>query len=769
MSVPRSLKGRFSADRLYAPASVAICGADTREGARVLANMREAGFKGRIMAVGGQGPDAYASVARLPEPPDLAVLACPPEEGASALRALGKLGTRAGVAITQVPDLTALTQETGVRVLGASSFGIAVPRLGLNASVSHIKVPAGRVALLTQSASMARAVLDWAGPNGVGFSHISGVGGNADLGFGTGLDWLSRDPDTGLILMDIRRVKGRRAFISAARAASRLRPVVAIRPGGYLIDPSGQADAVFAAALSRAGVFVVHQFEELLAAAETLSRSKPARGDGLAIVTNAIGPGRLAADAALTAGIKLAVLPPEARVVLSTGLAANLPADLVYGLVYAGTSASTQVAELAAMLGAVKSVGGVLVILAPTGPEDATAVEAVIAASHIGTLPVLTCVMGETTGAALRRRLAEAGLPAFASPEQAVQAFGHLLRDRHAKIAARELPGSRVLEVAPDHQTVHAVIRAARQAERDALTSQETQAVLAAYGIQMGAVQDRERVSVRVHDDPTFGPAIGIAQAGGKTQFGLPPLNLKLASDLAHSAGLTGGACESAAQLLVRISQLLVDEGAISLLGLDPVWLREGGAVYGDAAIWLRRPGYAAALAIPPYPEHLAEHWEGKGQKFIIRPIRPEDAEAHAGLIRRVPPEDMRYRFFTAMREVSPEQMARLTQIDYEREMAFIAVRERDGATVGVSRLVREMGTPRGEFAIVVEPDAKGLGLAQHLMKRLIDWGKSVGLTEIVGTVLADNHPMLGFVRRLGFAVHGVPDEPDVVEVVLEL
>jgi acetyltransferase len=79
------------------------------------------------------------------------------------------------------------------------------------------------------------------------------------------------------------------------------------------------------------------------------------------------------------------------------------------------------------------------------------------------------------------------------------------------------------------------------------------------------------------------------------------------------------------------------------------------------------------------------------------------------------------------------------------------------------------MGTARGEFAIVVEPDAKGLGLAQHLMRRLIDWGRSVGLTEIVGTVLADNHPMIGFVRHLGFAVRHVPDEADVVEAVLEL
>jgi acetyltransferase len=137
--------------------------------------------------------------------------------------------------------------------------------------------------------------------------------------------------------------------------------------------------------------------------------------------------------------------------------------------------------------------------------------------------------------------------------------------------------------------------------------------------------------------------------------------------------------------------------------------------------------------------------------------------------VRRVPPEDIRYRFFTAMREVAPEQMARLTQIDYEREMAFIAVREADHATVGVSRLVREMDEPRGEFAILVGPDTKGLGLARHLMDRLIDWARAAGLSEINGTVLAENHPMLGFVRHLGFTLNRVPDEQDVVEATLAL
>jgi acetyltransferase len=272
-----------------------------------------------------------------------------------------------------------------------------------------------------------------------------------------------------------------------------------------------------------------------------------------------------------------------------------------------------------------------------------------------------------------------------------------------------------------------------------------------------------------VHEDPTFGPAIGLAIAGGKPQYELPPLNLPLAQGLARRAGLDEARAAAAAQILVRVSQMLIDEPCIGLVGLDPLHIGTTHAGFGDAAIWLRPAGALAVLAIPPYPEHLSAVWESKGQRFIIRPIRPEDAAAHAEFVNRVPPEDIRYRFFSAMKQVSPEQMARLTQIDYEREMAFIAVREADHATVGVSRLVREGVEPRGEFAIVVEPTVKGLGLAGHLMQRLIDWGRASGLAEITGIILADNHPMLGFVRHLGFALRRVPDEADVVEAVLVL
>ncbi|HTZ70377.1 MAG TPA: GNAT family N-acetyltransferase, partial [Acetobacteraceae bacterium] len=640
MTVVRSGKGRFLVEHLYAPRSIAVFGPDTPEGERVLANMAQAGFKGETHIIKDAG-DSAAALASLPQYPELAILAGRPERAAAHLGALASAGNRAAIAVADVPDLAAVARETGVRVLGPHSFGMAIPKLGLNASLAHLPVPAGRVALLTQSASLARAVLDWAEPNGVGFSYIVGVGGNTNTGFALALDWLSRDPDTNLILMDVRRVRDRRMFLSAARAASRLRPVVAIRPGGLLLDPTGESESVFEAALNRAGVFVVQHMEEFLAAAEALNRSKPARAESLAVVTNAIGPGRLAADAALEAGIKLAILPPEAQ----SALAASLPAELIYGLIYAKSTESAQVAELAAMVSAVPDIGGVLVLLAPYGETDAAAVAAVAAAASVAKLPVIACVMGETTGAAHRKRLAQAGLPVFATPEQAVRAFAHLLRDRGARLAARELPSRRVLDVAPDHAAVAQCFAAARAASREALTSEESATILAAYGIAPAPAQaGATRACIHVRDDITFGPALALRVGDGRTQYEVPPLNLPLAQALATRAGLAEHAAFATARLLVRVSQLLVDEPHIATVAIDPIYVCQSLATFAHAEITLRPPGRSADFAITPYPEHLTEKFAAGGEDFIVRPIRPEDAQAHGALIRRLPPEDLRFR-----------------------------------------------------------------------------------------------------------------------------
>lgn len=700
MTVPRLANaGRFNPACLFHPTSIAVIGSD---GAEIRAHMAMDAFKGRTETV--------ARVQDLTAIPDLAVIVTPEADVIPTMEALAAKGCFAAIVPGAASNLTEASRRTGVRVLGPHAFGLAVPGIGLNATQAHIPIPKGRLALVSQSIGITRAVIDWAGPNGVGFSHVIGIGGNADVGYGLALDWLSQDSQTGAILLEIGRIKDRRALLSAARAASRYRPVVAFRSGPFPPDPDGTAALAFEAALRRAGVLSVAGLDDMLAAAETLSRARPARGENLTILSADSGAGSLAAEAASRHGVRV-------------------------------TPASHQTL---AQLATDKTVGGVLLMHTPGDPIDVPALAAQARAVQI---PVLVCAMGQTTGGPLRGMLAAAGLPVFGSPERAVLGFLHLVRDRRNRAAARELPGREVLPMAPDRDTVQRIFAATY----GRLPPEQARQVLTSYGVPAGT--DSE---IAVFEDAVYGPVITL---GPSRAMDLPPLNLTLAHALIARAGLPDSA--ALAETLVRVSQLVVDFPAIASLSVGP------GSV---AALTLREPGQPPAqLAIAPYPDALVKTWSSGDQRFTVRPIRPEDAEAHAAFFKRLSPTDVRFRFFSAIHELSPERMARLTQIDYEREMAFIAVREATGETVGVARLVNDTEGRSGEFAVIVQSDMKGHGLASNLMHRLIDWARDRGLGEVVGQILSDNAPMLAFIRHLGFTVRRLPDEPEVMEARLVL
>lgn len=169
------------------------------------------------------------------------------------------------------------------------------------------------------------------------------------------------------------------------------------------------------------------------------------------------------------------------------------------------------------------------------------------------------------------------------------------------------------------------------------------------------------------------------------------------------------------------------------------------------------------------YPAELEEHWSVAGEPLLIRPIRPSDAAQHDAFFHRLTPEDIRSRFFAAVRELTPAQLRKFTRLDYERDMAFIAVREATGETVGVARLSREEDPSVAEFAVALQHDMQGRGLATHLMQRLLAWAPRHGLREVVGEILAENGPMLELARHLGFSLHHKPDDPQIIEARLGL
>jgi len=288
---------------------------------------------------------------------------------------------------------------------------------------------------------------------------------------------------------------------------------------------------------------------------------------------------------------------------------------------------------------------------------------------------------------------------------------------------------------------------------------------------------------LRLAEDRMFGPFIGFGLGGtaadllGDEAFDLPPLNDALAKGLigrSRAARLLAGYRDHPAadidavqDALVRLSQVAVDFPEIASFGINPLVARPDGVLALDAEGTLRPAGQAALLAIPPYPQEWVTRWTAKsGETLVIRPIRPEDAEAHAAFFHRLTPEDIRWRFFSQLRELPAQQIARMTQLDYDREMAFVAVRE--GAVeemLGVSRLIREHDGVSGEFAVIVDRQMKGQGLGRHLMERLFDWARTSGIQVIAGHVLADNVPMLSFIKGLGFEAKRSPEDDEVFEV----
>ncbi len=295
--------------------------------------------------------------------------------------------------------------------------------------------------------------------------------------------------------------------------------------------------------------------------------------------------------------------------------------------------------------------------------------------------------------------------------------------------------------------------------------------------------RNARQLFIAVADDALFGPVIVFGEGGRAIDVvrdravGLPPLNLPLARELIARTRVErllqahrdrpAADLDAVSLALVKVSQLLVDLPEIVGLEINPLFADEDGVICIDAQMQVRAfSGAGSRLAIRPYPQGLDEAVRLRdGRAVVLRPIRPEDEPAHHALIARMSPEDLRLRFFSYVRELRHAQMARLTQVDYDREMAFIATVAGPGGepeTLGVVRTVTDPDNRSAEFAVLVRSDLKGKGLGRLLMEKIIGYCRRRGTGEIKGLVLSSNDGMIALARRLGFSIERGPD-PDTV------
>lgn len=881
---------------LFSPRAVAVIGASSRVesvGGVVFKNMLESGYQGKLYAVNPnhaeiQGQQAYASIEQIEETVDLAVIITRAATVPDIIESCGKRGVRFALVLSAGfretgPQGAALERAVaenarryGMRLIGPNCLGILCPAVGLNATFSKGGAKSGGLALISQSGAFCTAIMDWARPNDVGFSSIISMGAAAGMDFGEMLDYFVSDPHTESILLYIEGIQHARSFMSALRAAVRIKPVFIVKAGRHEAGSKAAfshtgamvgSDDVFDAALQRAGVVRVNTIVQLFSAAKALSTHFRPSGNRLAIVTNGGGPGVMAADRAADLGVMIATLSEDtlARLdaVLPDTWSHGNPLDII------GDATAERYRHAVTHCMQDDGVDGVLVILTPQAmTEPLQVAQAVIEVATKFDKPLIACWMGEAQVAGSRLAFTQAKISSFRTPEPAVEAFSFISAYYQNQKLLMQTPGPISRYSSPDEEGARLLIEGVLAEHRKVLNEMEAKAILAAFHIpiaktmvarspnealliaeelglpvamkinspdithksdvggirlNLGNAQavrsayheiiqsvqkynpsalidgvvvepmiikpNGRELMVGVTTDPVFGPVITFGAGGvlvevlGDRAVALPPLNRFLVKDMIkrtrisrlltafrHMPPIDMSTLES---ILLRVSEMVCELPWIKEMDINPLIVDENGACAVDAriAVDYLSPSVDryAHMAIHPYPIRLITRWQlSDGTDLTIRPIRPEDAEIEQEFVRGLSAESKYFRFMDTLQELSQHMLVRFTQIDYDREMALIAVRELDGREkeLGVCRYVTSADGQSCEFALVVADEWQRKGIGNKLMNCLFDAARAKGIKVMTGEVLAINRSMLELVRRLGFEVSTSEEDAAVKRIV---
>jgi acetyltransferase len=889
---------------LLSPRSVALVGASPRPasvGRAILNNIRKAKFGGEFGLVNPHyavidGVATVSSLGTLPFTPELIVVTAPTSTVAGLIEEAGQRGTAGAIIVSAglghgpgspAEAVEGAAQKYGMRLIGPNCLGIMMPGVNLNASFSAHMPAKGNLALISQSGAIAEGMVDWAAQRAVGFSGIVSIGDQLDVDIADLLDYFALDEKTRAILLYIEAIKDARKFMSAARAAARVKPVVVVKSGRMAQGAKAAAthtgalagsDAVYDAAFQRAGVLRVSDLRELFDCAETLGRVTSPPGKRLAMLTNGGGIGVLAIDRLVELGGIPAAITPDIMekldAVLPSTWSGSNPVDIV------GDADPARYAAALEVLLADPGNDAVLVINVQTAiaraDEIAVTVTEVVKKyrrEHRGSRkPVLAVWVGAEQK--IGDLLSSAGIPNYPTEDDAVRGFMHLVRHREVVEALARVPPAMPGTFAPDIEAARAIVGAAladgrhwldpieikrlfdayeiatvptfaaanaeqavahaeaifaqgatvvlkimsrdivhksdvggvvlnltnadavRKATADILARAKAlrpEARIAGVMVQAMVVKPKAReLILGIADDPTFGTVIVFGRGGTAVEIindkalALPPLDLQLARDLIERTRVSrllrayrdvpAVKQDAVAMVLVKLAQMAADIPEIRELDINPLLADRTGVLAVDARVVVgsvpRKFGGSgpANFAVRPYPSQWQRQIEIKGGwRVFVRPIRPEDEPLIHEFLRHVTSHDLRLRFFAAMKEFSHEFIARLTQLDYARAMAFVAFDEATGELVGVVRIHSDSIYESGEYAILLRSDLKGRGLGWALMQLIIEYARSEGLKAISGDVLAENTVMLDMCRSLGFEVKPDPVERDICKVRLAL
>lgn len=796
---------------------------------------------------------------------DLAIICVPPNAIVSVLRQMAKQHIKAAIILTgglarqlslgqqNHNKVARIASELGIRVMGPNCLGVMVPEIHLNATYSHIEALPGSVAYIGHSAALGTALLDWAGAKGIGFSHFLTLGASVDIRISDVVDFLATDRRVKAILIHLEQIRDSNRLLTALRAASKAKKVLAIRTHSQHRPPNGIIDVqkVDSEYFSRSGVLQVDTIDNLFSGLEILSRAKPLYHRNLAIVSNGLGTALLAKQYLENHGGRMATLSsPEALTDITwyqsetSGNPAILPPR----------ATGKQYVDVIKALEKEAELGAILVLHSPNLRSlSADVYPELLSHTKRSRRLILTCFLGGLTTEDARKAFDGRGLLNFDFPSDAVDAYLTLSRHTEAQERLRETPSSNALGFLPDRIEAERVIDQADRAGRTYLTWPEARQLLRSYGfrlvdstfdtdfercverlshryfpaalriihetysypfayqnipaarwrgarieipdeaalraaqVELAAEKERRlpdsktlgwavqpmrrkvdalQFSLGITRDQTYGPLIFIGEGGSHAdmladrEVALAPLNSALARQLIERTHGYQVLVERSENLdqdvkalirhLIALSQMVIDHPELSGVEVNLLLQNDSLPLVLGVAVALGKP---MRPALNPYPVELEETYRvADGRSVQIRPIRGEDEPLLKDFFAGFDAESLRLRFFYSRLKFEHLELAAMSQIDYNREMVFVAtVADR---IVGKMRLWLDINTASIEFAVMVLPEVQGIGLASKLMDKTLLYAKSRNARSITADVLPENTSMLALARSFDFEIH---------------
>jgi acetyl coenzyme A synthetase (ADP forming)-like protein len=661
-------------DALFRPRSVIVVGASDRPGsvgASVFRNLLRSDFRGVAYPVNPSwrsisGVRCYPTVADVPEPAELGVVIVPAPAVGPVIDQLAERGVRGvivissgfrevgGEGIAREADLVARVRRHGMSLVGPNCFGLFTtdPEVRLNATFSASLPPPGNIAFVSQSGALGAGILAYAAAERIGLSRFVSVGNRAGVDECDLLRALADDERTKVILLYIEGLANGRRFLETAREITSDKPILVIKSGR---TPAGERaamshtgslarsgrDRLYDAVFEQCGVLRLDTLGELFRSAKAFASGIRMEGPRLAVLTNSGGPGIVAADAAVRAGLQLP--PPSAAA--HDRLVAALPSIASFGNPIDTTADVDDrlYREALDILLAEEGVDGVLVISTPTGTiSSATVVEAIVDAHRRSPKGMVACLFGVTDLSGEMERLERSGVPAFTFPEEAVGALGILARYR----AWRVRPRTEVRTFPVDRAAADAAVAAARARGTTVLPEYAARSLVAAYGIRFPTVARVTDVEAAVREAETIGYPVVLKVASPdishKTDVGGVAAGIGTAEALRRAYGRMETAVRSAAPA-ARVEgyevQAQVVGGKEVLVGTQrdpdfgPIVVFGMGGIYVEV---LRDVTFRLAPLVTRSAQRMIESTAAFSLLTGVRGEKPSDLAALAEVIERI-------------------------------------------------------------------------------------------------------------------------------------